>query len=59
MWLAELLAYGLIRASFVPDAQTQEMRNLLRTQQQLVREISWVGLSSKQTTGCFGSGCSA
>ena len=30
MWLAELLAHGLIRASFVPDTQTQEMRNLLR-----------------------------
>jgi hypothetical protein len=26
MWLAELLAHGLIRASFVPDAQTQEMQ---------------------------------
>jgi 2-phospho-L-lactate guanylyltransferase (CobY/MobA/RfbA family) len=26
MWLAELLAHGLIRASFVPDTQTQEMR---------------------------------
>jgi transposase len=38
MWLAELLAHGLIRASFVPDAQTQEMRNLLRTRKQLVRE---------------------
>src|SRR6516225_7249264 len=36
MWLAELLAHGLIRASFVPDAQTQEMRNLLRTRKQLV-----------------------
>ena len=35
MWLAELLAHGLIRASFVPDAQTQEMRNLLRTRKQL------------------------
>jgi transposase len=30
-WLAELLAHGLIRASFVPDGQTQEMRVLLRT----------------------------
>src|SRR6516164_6983071 len=39
-WLAELLAHGLIRASFVPDAQTQEMRNLLRTRKQLVREQS-------------------
>ncbi len=40
MWLAELLAHGLIRASFVPDSQTQEMRNLLRTRKQLVREQS-------------------
>src|SRR5215472_12741135 len=40
MWLAELLAHGLIRASFVPDAQTQEMRNLLRTRKQLIREQS-------------------
>jgi transposase len=40
MWLAELLAHGLIRASFVPDTQTQEMRGLLRTRKQLVREQS-------------------
>jgi transposase len=39
-WLADLLAHGLIRGSFVPDAQTQEMRNLLRTRKQLVRERS-------------------
>src|SRR6202165_816591 len=39
-WLAELLAHGLIRASFVPDTQTQEMRGLLRTRKQLVREQS-------------------
>lgn len=37
-WLAELLAHGLIRASFVPDGPTQEMRTLLRTRKQLVRE---------------------
>src|SRR3974377_770023 len=37
-WLADLLAYGLIRASFVPDAQTQELRTLLRTRKQLVRD---------------------
>jgi transposase len=37
-WLAELLAHGLIRASFVPDAPTQELRALLRTRKQLVRE---------------------
>ncbi len=39
-WLAELLAHGLLRASFVPDTQTQEMRTLLRTRKQLVREQS-------------------
>jgi len=37
-WLADLLAHGLVRASFVPDAQTQEQRGLLRTRKQLVRE---------------------
>jgi transposase len=39
-WLADLLAHGLVRGSFVPDAQTQEMRNLLRTRKQLVRECT-------------------
>src|SRR5271166_6182646 len=39
-WLADLLAHGLIRGSFVPDAQTQEQRGLLRTRKQLVRERS-------------------
>jgi transposase len=39
-WLAELLAHGLIRASFVPDGQTQDLRTLLRTRKQLVRERS-------------------
>jgi transposase len=39
-WLADLLAHGLIRGSFVPDQQTQEMRGLLRTRKQLVRERS-------------------
>ena len=39
-WLADLLAHGLIRGSFVPDAQTQELRGLLRTRKQLVRERS-------------------
>ena len=39
-WLADLLAHGLIRGSFVPDRQTQEMRDLLRTRKQLVREAS-------------------
>src|SRR5271170_7890119 len=39
-WLAELLAHGLMRGSFVPDQQTQEMRDLLRTRKQLVRECT-------------------
>src|SRR5262245_40408399 len=39
-WLADLLAHGLIRASFVPDTPTQDLRALLRTRKQLVREQS-------------------
>ena len=39
-WLAELLAHGLIRASFVPPAATQELRDLTRTRKQLVREMA-------------------
>jgi transposase len=39
-WLADLLAHGLIRGSFVPDDATQEMRVLLRTRKQLGREQS-------------------
>ena len=37
-WLAELLAHGLVRASFVPGPATQALRALLRTRKQLVRE---------------------
>lgn len=39
-WLADLMAHGLIRPSFVPDEPTQQMRDLLRTRKQLVRERS-------------------
>ena len=39
-WLADLMAHGLIRGSFVPDARTQELRALLRTRKQFVRERS-------------------
>jgi transposase len=38
MWIADLLAHGLIRGSFVPPAAIQELRSLLRTRKQLVRE---------------------
>lgn len=37
-WIADLLAHGLIRASFVPEPATQELRALMRTRKQLVRE---------------------
>lgn len=39
-WIADLLAHGLIRSSFVPPVAIQELRDLTRTRKQLVREIS-------------------
>lgn len=39
-WIADLLAHGLIRSSFVPPVQIQELRDLTRTRKQIVREIS-------------------
>ena len=38
MWLADLLACGLIKASFVPNEGVQELRALTRTRKQFVRE---------------------
>ena len=38
MWIADLLAHGLIRASFVPETRIQNLRDLTRTRKQLVRE---------------------
>jgi len=38
MWIADLAAHGLIKASFVPDEDRQELRTLTRTRKQLVRE---------------------
>lgn len=40
MWIADLLAHGLIRGSFVPPRPVQEWRDLTRTRTQLVREIA-------------------
>jgi transposase len=37
-WIADLLACGLVRASFVPEAEIQELRALLRARTQLIRE---------------------
>ena len=38
MWIADLVACGLIRASFVPDERLQELRSLMRTRKQFSRE---------------------
>lgn len=37
-WLADLLAHGLVAASFVPDGEQQALRDLTRARKQLVRE---------------------
>jgi transposase len=37
-WISDLLAHGLIRSSFVPPMEIQDMRMLMRTRKQLVRE---------------------
>jgi transposase len=38
VWLADLLAHGLIRPSFVPPPAVQVLRDLTRTRKQLTRE---------------------
>jgi hypothetical protein len=38
-WIADLLAHGLVRASFVPPQPIQELRDLTRTRRELTREI--------------------
>jgi transposase len=39
-WIADLLAHGLIRGSFVPPVAVQALRDLTRTRKQLVREVA-------------------
>lgn len=39
-WLADLLAHGLVRGSFVPPPPIQALRELTRTRKQLVREVT-------------------
>jgi transposase len=39
-WIADLLAHGLIRSSFVPPAPVQHLRDLTRTRKQLMGEIA-------------------
>ena len=38
MWIADLMACGLIKASFVPGEATRELRSLLRARKQQTRE---------------------
>jgi transposase len=40
VWIADLLAHGLIRGSFVPPTPIQDLRALMRTRKQLVREAA-------------------
>lgn len=39
-WLADLLAHGLLKRSFVPEREVEELRQLVRTRKQLVREAT-------------------
>lgn len=48
-WIADLLAHGLIRSSFVPPAPIQELRDITRTRKQLVREIAQHTLRIQKT----------
>ncbi len=48
-WIADLLAHGLLRGSFVPPAPIQELRDLTRTRKQLVREITQHTLRIQKT----------
>jgi transposase len=38
VWLADLLAHGLVKASFVPPTEIRDLRGLTRTRRQLVRQ---------------------
>jgi transposase len=38
MWIADLVSCGLVKASFVPEQEIQELRSLLRARKQLTRE---------------------
>jgi transposase len=41
-WIAQLLQYGLLRASFIPPPPVRELRDLTRQRAQLVRERATV-----------------
>jgi prefoldin subunit 5 len=37
-WIADLLAHGLIRASFIPEQDIQDLRSLMRARKQMTRQ---------------------
>jgi transposase len=48
-WIADLMAHGLIRPSFVPPAPIHELRGLTRTRKHLVREVAQHTLRIQKT----------
>jgi transposase len=54
-WIAELLQYGLLKASFVPERPVRELRDLTRQRVQLVRQKVQVtnGAFDRGTAGPF------
>lgn len=48
-WPADRLAHGLVRASFVPPAPIQALRDLTRTRKQFVREVAGHTLRIQKT----------
>jgi transposase len=40
-WLAKLMRYGLLQASFIPPAEQRDLRDLTRDRAKLVQERSW------------------
>jgi transposase len=48
-WIAELLAHGLVRGSFVPPTPIQDFRDLTRSRKQLVRQVAQHTLRIQKT----------
>lgn len=53
-WMADLLAHGLIRGSFVPPPAISDLRELTRTRKQFVREIGRHTLRIQKTLDVAG-----
>ncbi len=49
MWIADLLACGLVKASFVPEEELQELRALMRTRKQFTYEQTRYGQRLQKT----------